>query len=74
MERKMVNCDLCSAEMKLEKVLPTKKKYKVKRYICPICGFEKSEFGSGYNDNMVEVIESQKAVNRMYHQQERNNE
>lgn len=72
---KKVNCDLCSADMDLQSTTNLKKKqYKVKRYKCPICGFEKSEFGTGYYDKVIDELDMKKSVNKMYKQQERNNE
>ena len=73
---KTVNCDFCTAEMELVSTTPTKKNYKVRRYKCPLCGYEKSEFGSGCydkEDSPFSLLDD-KDVNKMYRQQERNNE
>lgn len=75
---KIVNCDLCTAEMTLVSTTPTKKSYKVRRYKCPICNYEKSEFGTGCydkdkDDSPFSLLDD-KDVNKMYRQQERNNE
>jgi hypothetical protein len=60
--------------MELQSITPTKKSYKVRRYKCPICDFEKTEFGTGYKETMIDPILNDQAVNKMYRQQERNNE
>ena len=47
---KKFNCDMCTAEMVQVSQSKSKKRYKIRRFVCPLCGFKKTIFGSGELD------------------------
>ena len=66
-------CDQCTNEMKLISTSISKKKYKIKKYECDICGYQKSIYGDGHlDDGVVAEYRNKEAVDRMYKQQEDN--
>lgn len=71
---KTIECDMCTSQMSLTKTMKSKKGYKVRRYKCSICDFEKSIFGAGYYDEGDgHNAQIRQDVNKMYKQQEMNN-
>lgn len=48
-----IHCDYCSAEMKFIERVPIKKKYRMRRFECPICGEKKTVFADGERDEVL---------------------
>lgn len=70
-------CDMCTAPMDETKSIGTKesnKKYRQTWFKCPICGYEKKVNGTGYYQDNVTPLNAQNDINKMYRQQERNNQ
>ena len=44
-------CLSCNIQMQLNKTISTKKQYKGKRYVCNICGYTETVFGSNGIDS-----------------------
>lgn len=64
-------CDQCTNEMKLISTCTSKKRYKIKKYECEVCGYQKSIYGSGYLDSEdVSEYRNKEAVDKMYKEQE----
>lgn len=67
-------CELCSCDLTLTKTTRSRRRYRIRRYKCLICGFEKTIFGSGQLDEEGMERQVEKDVKKMYRQQERNNQ
>ena len=69
-------CDICTAPMELKETLPknSKRKYKIHRYKCTICDFEKTIFGSGEMDENIIPNSGINKVNKIFKQEEINRE
>jgi len=71
------NCDMCTAPMDETKSIGTKesgKKWRQTWFKCPVCGYEKKVNGTGYWQDHVVPLEAEYDVNKMYKEQERNNQ
>jgi len=43
-------CDICQSTMEFKERVPTEKKYRIRRYLCPGCGHQQTIYAGGYND------------------------
>ena len=71
------NCDMCTATMDQTKSIGTKesgKKFRQTWFLCPICGYEKKIVGDGTYFNEITPINAINDVNKMFKEQERNNQ
>lgn len=77
MERKFY-CDVCAGvPMDLTRKVGTKqsgKSYRQRWFKCPVCGFEKKIYADGERDEMADPYWAKRAVERVYKQQENNNQ
>jgi hypothetical protein len=71
------NCDICTAPMEETKSIGTKesgKKFRQTWFKCPICGYEVKIVGDGTYFNEMTPINAINDVNKMFKEQEQNNQ
>lgn len=71
------NCNICTADMvsiyeHSVKMPGRSNKLKMRRYSCPICGFKKTIFGSGFNDEELIVVKCNNDLNKFFKKEENN--
>lgn len=65
-------CDICGNPMRLIKTTKNKRRTRVRRYVCTICGYSKTIFGNGYRDEIGDPEKAIEDVERMFKQEEEN--
>jgi hypothetical protein len=63
-------CDICNAPMHVTERIQSKKKYRIRRFMCDICGYETTIFGNGWKDVSMQDTYSEYEVNKMFKQEE----
>lgn len=71
---KKFNCDMCTAEMVQVSQSKSKKRYKIRRFVCPLCGFKKTIFGSGELDESYFFDDAVRYSDKLFKQESKNRE
>jgi len=68
-------CDMCTAPMEEIKFIGTKEskqKYRQTWFKCPICGYEKKVYGSGYYSDIIVPQKAIRDAEKFFKQEENN--
>jgi hypothetical protein len=64
-------CQVCNTEMKFKERVPSKKKYRIRRFACPRCGFQETIFAGGKIDHEIAPGQAIRDANKLYAMEER---
>lgn len=68
------NCNICNIPMDFKEKVETKKPYRIRRFICPVCGNITTIFADGERDMVSEPKKALKSVEDLFKEQRDLNE
>lgn len=67
-------CDICAAPMVFVERVKSDKAYRISRFKCSICDYQRTVFCCDGRDGIIEPAKALKTINRNYQQEETNRE
>lgn len=65
-------CDICQAPMKFFERIKSNKSYRIRRFKCTICDYQRTIFCEDRRDKVIEPKKAIKEINKIYKQEEIN--
>lgn len=71
---KLYTCEICDAPMKFVERVKSNKPYRIRRFKCTICDFQKTIFADGHFDEIINPYSSVEQVKKQFKIEEENRE